>query len=180
VASITGRVTSWKTVESQVRIHLPIEVRQCRALSPAWTPYLEHPDPWPGFHTWYITNLATQLNTQLPRTYVANINERLYVLHGESHVYPDVSVLHRAGQGGRYEVWITRLRHRLPRIAVPLAGVDPDLTVDLQELIERGYDQAAYERRIDYSREPAPPLGPADAEWADALLRAAGLRPEAR
>ena len=84
--------------------------------------------------------------------------------------------LHRAGAGGRYEVWPIRLRDRLPSIYVPLAGDDPDVILDLQTLFDRCYDSGPYARRTDYRREPAHPLSGDDAEWAASLLRERGLR----
>jgi hypothetical protein len=84
--------------------------------------------------------------------------------------------LHRGRAGKRFEVWTRTLRERLPRVRVPLAGTDPDVILDLQEVFDRCYDACGYVRRIDYRREPASPLSPADAAWADALLREKGCR----
>jgi len=41
----------------------------------------------------------------------------------------------------------------------------------LQSLLPALYKQAGYDLRIDYRTEPVPPLTPADAAWADELLR---------
>lgn len=84
--------------------------------------------------------------------------------------------LHRAGQGSTFEVWMRSVRERLPRVRVPLAEKEPDVVVDLQAALDRCYDAGPYRRRVDYHKESAPPLGPADAAWADALLREKGLR----
>jgi hypothetical protein len=84
--------------------------------------------------------------------------------------------LHRSAQRGRYQVWRVTLQQRLPRILVPLADGDPDIRVDLEAVFTRAYDEGAYDRDIDYAREPDPPLAPADAAWADSLLRERGLR----
>ena len=69
-----------------------------------------------------------------------------------------------------------RLRDRLPKLAVPLRQGDPQVTVDLQSLLEEVYAKAQYGRRIDYARPPEPPLSAEDEDWADALLRGAGRR----
>lgn len=87
-----------------------------------------------------------------------------------------LACLHRAGSRGRFEVWATSLRDRLPRIAVPLLGEDPDVVLDLQEVFSRMYDQGPYRRRIEYAKEPPVPLAPSDAEFAHDLLVARGLR----
>jgi hypothetical protein len=84
--------------------------------------------------------------------------------------------LHRGGQGNRCEAWPITSRQRLPRIRVPLADGDPDVVLDLQALFNRCYDEGAYARRIDYRREPTPPLQGDDVTWAGQVLRNRGLR----
>jgi hypothetical protein len=84
--------------------------------------------------------------------------------------------LHRAGLGSDFEVWPARVRDRLPRVAVPLDEEWPDVPLDLQEAVDRAYDEGGYSRWIDYADEPADPLSAEDADWADSLLRAAGKR----
>jgi hypothetical protein len=260
---------------------------------PGMDPYLEHPAQWPGWHQGFVTFLWTKLNALLPPRYIANLNERIYVVGPERDIYPDVTVreravatppsdgadaaeampgdapvilalepeeihesfieivpvadqgrviavvellspsnkaagspgrrqyrakqrevlagpthlieidLHRQGRhtvvaprerllrrvpfdylvslsrGGRRdrcEAWPFTLRQRMPRVAVPLLDDDPDLILDLQAVFERCYDEGAYARRLDYRRDPVPPLSRADAEWADALLHERGLR----
>jgi hypothetical protein len=84
--------------------------------------------------------------------------------------------LHRGGQGGRYEVWATTLRQRLPRIRVPLAAGDADVVLDLQAVFDRCYDEGAYARRLDYRRDPSTPLVQHELAWAATLLREQGRR----
>lgn len=78
--------------------------------------------------------------------------------------------LHRGGDWDRYEVWHPTVRDRLPRLRVPLADGDPDLTLDLQAIFSRCYDEGGYARRIDYRRAPHTPLADSDAAWARELL----------
>jgi|SRR5665213_1168135 len=104
-------------------------------------------------------------------TIAAPLNHLL--LRGNWH---SVVCLHRALQGTRFEVSPIPLEQHLPRVRVPLDGEDPDALLDLQELISRCYDEAAYQRRINYQEEPPVRLSPATAQWADALLRERGLR----
>ena len=73
-------------------------------------------------------------------------------------------------------LWPIHLEQRLPAIAVPLRGEDPDVELDLQAVLEVAYDRGAFGRRIDYRASPAPPLPPAEAAWADRVLRESGLR----
>ena len=82
---------------------------------------------------------------------------------------------HMGGAGERYQAWPILLRERLPRVRVPLSG-DDEVEIDLQPLFDRCYDEGAYPRLVDYTRDPVVPLSPADAAWADALLRQKGLR----
>ena len=91
--------------------------------------------------------------------------------------YDYIISLHRAGQGRRFEVWLNRLRERLPLIAIPLLAGDLDVTLDMQAVFDRNYEEGAYDEEADHWTEPVPPLSPEDAEWADALLREKGLRP---
>jgi hypothetical protein len=90
--------------------------------------------------------------------------------------YDYLVCLHRAGTGQEFEVWFNTIRERLPVIRVPLEQDIPDVPLDLQAVFDRLYEEGAYLRKIDYTQEPVPPLNAEDAAWADALLRAKGLR----
>lgn len=79
-----------------------------------------------------------------------------------------------------FELYTVPLPKRLPRIGVPLTGRDPDVAVDLQRLVGHCYDAGRYAEVLDYTRHPVPLLDDAQAEWADAVLRRAGLRKKAR
>jgi hypothetical protein len=85
-------------------------------------------------------------------------------------------LLHRVAKRWDYQVRDNRMRDRLPRIEVPLLSGDPDVVLDLQECMDQTYDNGPYLRRINYARDPNPPLADDDAKWADALLREKGLR----
>ncbi len=60
---------------------------------PGMDPYLENPALWPGLHQLLIAHILGALNSALPQKYVANINERVYVLQSARDIYPDVAVL---------------------------------------------------------------------------------------
>jgi hypothetical protein len=62
---------------------------------PGMDPYLEHPARWPGMRQRLITNLSNTLNDMLPPPYIADIDERLYVMQPERSIYPDVVLVER-------------------------------------------------------------------------------------
>jgi hypothetical protein len=73
-------------------------------------------------------------------------------------------------------VWPIKLRERLPVIRIPLKHEDPDVPLDLQEVLTTAYDRAGYDLILDYRRDPDPPLPSEHWQWAEELLRAKGLR----
>jgi Protein of unknown function (DUF4058) len=82
----------------------------------------------------------------------------------------------RRTQRPRGQLWPIRLPQRLPVIPIPLKAGDPDGQLDLQAALNAAYDRANYDLRIDYCKEPKPPLDEKLASWADELLRSKGLR----
>jgi hypothetical protein len=70
----------------------------------------------------------------------------------------------------KFELYPRRLRERLPRIPVPLAGDDPDVSLDLQAVLEYTYRQGAYRDQLRYHRPCHPTLDGDDAAWADELI----------
>jgi Protein of unknown function (DUF4058) len=67
------------------------------------------------------------------------------------------------------EFWPFGLRDPLPTISIPLRPGDSDARLDLRSILDRVYDESAYENYI-YQRPPEPPLSADDATWARALL----------
>lgn len=76
----------------------------------------------------------------------------------------------------RARCWPIHLRQRLPVVGIPLLAPDPDVPLDLAAVLDAAYDRGAYDRSIDYTSPPDPPLAKDDAKWADKLLRSKGLR----
>ena len=60
---------------------------------PGMDPYLEDPAYWHGMHNRLIFCASESLNVGLPPGYVADIEERLYVVEAERSLYPDVALL---------------------------------------------------------------------------------------
>jgi hypothetical protein len=104
------------------------------------------------------------------------IRDGSYVLYPpEGNLPPDcrgpyrISAI-RASQPDRAEVYRVPLRDRLPAIKIPLRSTDADVVLDLQPLLDRCYENGRYDRDIDYSVDPVPPLQGDDAVWARNLL----------
>jgi hypothetical protein len=81
----------------------------------------------------------------------------------------------RAEERPQVGLWPIQLRDPLPVIPIPLLAPDADARLDLQTLLHRMYDAAAYEDYI-YDGTPPPALSPDDAVRAEGVLRQAGLR----
>jgi hypothetical protein len=82
----------------------------------------------------------------------------------------------RGCKPGQVEIYPAPLGQRLPAIRVPLREEDGDVPLELQALVDQCYRNGRYEEDIDYRVDPVPPLDPADAQWADELLRSQGRR----
>jgi hypothetical protein len=68
---------------------------------PGMDPYLENPAWWGGVHDRLIIYLGDVLTTLLPRGYVADIGERVYVEEAGRSLYPDAAVLRRRRRSTR-------------------------------------------------------------------------------
>ena len=85
--------------------------------------------------------------------------------HGlASHDY--LVVVRRAWERGRSWARGWTLREPLPPVPVPLLRGDPAPSLDLAALLRRVYVGGSYERVLDYSAAPVPPLAPSDDAWA--------------
>ena len=83
----------------------------------------------------------------------------------------------REGERRRAQAWPIPLGHRLPTIPVPLRHGDPDVTVDLQVVMDRAYERGAYDVDTDYAADPVPPLTGEPAAWARERVTAWRNRP---
>ena len=73
------------------------------------------------------------------------------------------------------EVWPVHLDQRLPEVPVPLLSGDPDVMLDLQDVLTNVYDLCAYDLELDYTQPPHVTLSPEEAAWVEEHLRSAGL-----
>lgn len=69
-------------------------------------------------------------------------------------------------------VWQGHFRKPLPTIRVPLAKPDPDISLDLQPLIDAIYERYRYAQSIDYTQPLNPPLAPEETSWLQQQLKA--------
>ena len=84
---------------------------------------------------------------------------------------PYTLLVSRAFDAPYCRVWPVTLQRRLPPIPVPLNEPDPDLTLDLQPLLDGIYALGRYDERIDYARPLTPALSDAEAVWVRDLLK---------
>lgn len=71
----------------------------------------------------------------------------------------------------RLELYTTIVRSRLPRVAVPLAKDDPDVTLDLQAAFARCWDEGPYPQLLRYNGAPPGPMDAEDAAWCQKVLK---------
>jgi hypothetical protein len=83
----------------------------------------------------------------------------------------------KAGERPRSSVWPISVRQLLPTIPIPLLPPDPPVPLDLGQALRTAYERARYDLRVDYRKPPVPPVSPADAAWAAALIGPPGGRP---
>ncbi|MBI5365648.1 MAG: DUF4058 family protein [Planctomycetes bacterium] len=81
----------------------------------------------------------------------------------------------RAAQRPRADLYEFGVRDPIPEFPLPLGPGDAEPSVALRPILDTVYDRAGFDLRIDYRAPALPPLSPADADWARALL--AGVRP---
>jgi len=75
------------------------------------------------------------------------------------------------------EVWPLQLRDPLPVLPIPLLEPDPDVLLELGEVVAAVYERGGYASLIDYSSPPpTPPLESEEQAWLEGLLREKGLR----
>jgi hypothetical protein len=84
---------------------------------------------------------------------------------------PYTLLVSRAIKAPYCRVWPVSLQRRLPVIPVPLLDPDPDLTLDLQPLLDGIYALGRYGERIDYKKPLHPALTNGDATWVRQVLR---------
>lgn len=81
----------------------------------------------------------------------------------------------RASRRPLTEVWPIQLDSKLPSIPVPLLDSDPDVSLDLQKVLNSIYDSFGHHYLIDYHRAPNVPLPLQWTDWSLRTLREADI-----
>ncbi len=80
----------------------------------------------------------------------------------------------RSEERPRAALYPFSLRDPLPSFHLPLEEGDEEPVIDLRAALDRVYQDAALDLRVDYRAEPVPPLSAEDAAWCRELANAAG------
>lgn len=84
---------------------------------------------------------------------------------------PYYVTLGRADNRPYIDVWAIQLEARLPVVPVPLFAPDPDVPLDLGEVVRTVYERGAYATRLNYHQPvPPPSLNDKQAAWVETLL----------
>lgn len=111
-----------------------------------------------------------QTQTHLLEIDLLRAGERIPLVGGELPPAPYYVFLSRFTHHPFSHVWPIGLRERLPTVPVPLLPPDPDVPLQLQAAIEACFELVGYERLLDYSQPPPPPLSPDDLAWVKARI----------
>jgi hypothetical protein len=84
---------------------------------------------------------------------------------------PYTLLVSRAINAPYCRVWPASFQRRLPVLPVPLLDPDPDLSLDLQPLIDGIYSLGRYDEQIDYGRPLTPALSGEEADWVRSVLK---------
>jgi hypothetical protein len=68
--------------------------------------------------------------------------------------------------------WPLSVRDALPIVPIPLAPEEVPSSLNLRDCLDQVYEAGRYERELDYSEVPTPPLREPDDSWARQLLTA--------
>lgn len=83
-------------------------------------------------------------------------------------------IISRWPQRPQADGYLFSVRDPLPDLPIPLRPGEAEPILSLHDTLHDLYDRAGFDLVIDYSLPSAPPLRPADAEWAARLTSKAG------
>jgi hypothetical protein len=76
----------------------------------------------------------------------------------------------------RQEIYPMPLQQRLKRIAIPLSTGDKDVTLDLQTVFARSWDEGPYPELLHYDNPPPGKMTAVEISWCNEVLIKAGHR----
>lgn len=82
----------------------------------------------------------------------------------------------RSEQRPKAALYVWDVHEPIPVFPLPLQMTDTSIEIDLKPLLDRVCGRANFDSRIDYQRDPLPPLPPAASNWLDGFLRQSGIR----
>lgn len=96
-------------------------------------------------------------------------------LHSDVGAFDYHISIWRADRPADFEIYPILVTQQLPNITIPLRRETKPITIDLQSVFDRTYDEANYPRRLRYDQPPDPPLSSEQAAWANNILREKGF-----
>jgi len=119
----------------------------------------------------YLDNQTHLVEIDLLRAGLHSTSINLAMLSSRTKKPFDYHVcVYRRPPNGRYEIYPFALKEPLPTINIPLLSSEPDAQISLQDVMERSYIQAGYDRRLDYTQQPQPKLNDARLKWAMSMI----------
>ena len=112
-----------------------------------------------------------QTSTHLLEIDLLRTGERIPLIGGDLPPAPYYVFLSRFTRRPLTEVWPVSLRERLPVVPVPLLPPDPDVPLVLQAALDACFDLVGYQRLLDYTQPPPPPLSTEDLTWVRSVGR---------
>src|SRR5262245_59090195 len=152
---------------------------------PGMDPYLEAPSLWPDVHTSLMNIFREQLTPLLAPKYLAELETQVVIDRLDDDpqvVLPDVRLTSSEVPGETLST-ITVAAPAPVQVRVPLDVPTRLVSVYIRQRetarLVTAYERARYDLRVDYRQPPVPPLSPAEAAWAEALLESpAGRSPQ--
>ncbi|MFM7449283.1 MAG: DUF4058 family protein [Leptolyngbyaceae cyanobacterium] len=77
----------------------------------------------------------------------------------------------RSAQRPAAELYPFNLRDEIPRFLLPLEQDIEEPIIDLKQMLNQVYEEAALDLAIDYTRQPIPPVSEADFAWIQACIQ---------
>jgi hypothetical protein len=81
----------------------------------------------------------------------------------------------RADRRPAAELYAFNLRDAMPLFPLPLRSPDEEPVINLQELLDKVYEEAALDLAIDYARQPIPPVSDDGFAWIQTLQKNCSL-----